>query len=318
MFEKKVFISHSSNNKEIADHLCAYISHLGVKNKNIFCSSVVGQGIGNGEKLNNAIAAAIQKSSLLIYLISYDFLNSSYCMEELGVGWYLSQQGKATCYYLVLPDIEMSDLVGFVNSKIDKFSFLDNAHSNELSALSCDLCKQLDLRMKSHTEITNAETVLLSSIKSTTEAFILAQKERKQEIEKRDNEIETLKQLLEQAQTEITNSKASIAQLKERSKKQDANIELQAIVKILRSLSYTQYVPKEQPKSLEKEFWFEWIERYEILLETLNQVPSDAKVEHTIALIYLAVGNNSKAYEHFLHFIKLNGSYTSDYDIDDF
>ena len=38
-FNKNVFISHSSANKEIAEHLSAYLIRIGVKEKNIFCSS---------------------------------------------------------------------------------------------------------------------------------------------------------------------------------------------------------------------------------------------------------------------------------------
>jgi len=315
MFEKKVFISHSSKNKEIADHLCAFITRLGVDEKNIFCSSVVGQGIGNGEKLNSAIASAIQKSSLLVFLISYDFISSSYCMEELGVGWYLSQQGKATCYYLVLPDIDLSDLVGFVNSKIDKFSFLDSAHGNELSALSCDLSRQLNLRMKSHTEITNAETVFLSSVKSATELLLLSQKERKQEIEKRNSEIETFKQLLEHARTEIENSKTTIARMKERSEEQDAKIELRTIVDIFDEIGRTSLVPDKQIPQFDKDFWFDWIHRYEELLDFLKTFPKRGGMESLVARIYLLNGNLTEAYFHFLNYIRLHNNFVSIYQI---
>ena len=110
LFDKNIFISHSSVNKEIAEHLSAYLIRVGVKEKNIFCSSIMGQGVGNGEKLNAAIGKAIRKSKLIIYLLSHDFINSSYCMEELGVGWYLAQYHKAMCFYLVLPDISLSEL----------------------------------------------------------------------------------------------------------------------------------------------------------------------------------------------------------------
>ena len=90
--KKNIFISHSSKNKEIAEQLCAYFSRYGLDNKRVFCSSIIGQGVSNGEKLNEAIGAAISKSHLLIYLLSKDFIDSSYCMEELGGGWYMSQR----------------------------------------------------------------------------------------------------------------------------------------------------------------------------------------------------------------------------------
>ena len=67
-------------------------------------------------------------------------------MEELGVGWYLSQRNKVSCFYLVLPDIELSDLRGFVNSKIDKFSFLDDTHSGDLGLFAENICEKLKVK----------------------------------------------------------------------------------------------------------------------------------------------------------------------------
>ena len=133
MFKRNVFISHSSNNREIAEQICAFLVRLGIDEDKVFCSSVIGQGINNGEKLNEAIATAIRKSKLIIFLLSYDFINSSYCVEELGVGWYLEHTNKAKCFYFVMPDIELSDLHGFVNSRIHKFSFLSREHQEDLS-----------------------------------------------------------------------------------------------------------------------------------------------------------------------------------------
>ena len=37
--KKNIFISHSSENKEIAEQLCAFITRLGVCENRIFCSS---------------------------------------------------------------------------------------------------------------------------------------------------------------------------------------------------------------------------------------------------------------------------------------
>ena len=68
LFNKNIFISHSSVNKEIAEHLSAYLIRVGVKEPNIFCSSIIGQGVANGEKLNATIGKAIKKSKLIIFL----------------------------------------------------------------------------------------------------------------------------------------------------------------------------------------------------------------------------------------------------------
>ena len=122
MFSKRnIFISHSSENKEIALQFSAFLAGLGFPRENIFCSSIIGQGIQGNEELNKKISESIKKSKAIIFLISDDFLKSSYCMEELGVGWYLSQNKKANCFYFVLPDIKLDEVKGFVNSKIKSF-----------------------------------------------------------------------------------------------------------------------------------------------------------------------------------------------------
>ena len=61
-WKKNIFVSHSSENKEIAEQLCAFLTRLGVEESRIFCSSIVGQGVNNGEKLNDAIAKSINLS----------------------------------------------------------------------------------------------------------------------------------------------------------------------------------------------------------------------------------------------------------------
>lgn len=318
MFERKVFVSHSSKNKEIADHFCSYIARLGVKDENIFCSSVIGKGIDNGQQLNKAIADAIAKSSLLIFILSYDFLSSSYCMEELGVGWFLAQRGDVTCYYLVLPDIDMSDIQGFVNSKVDKFTFLDNNHVEDLSSLSCDLSKHLHIRLKPHNVITNAEGVLLSSINASVDQILEAKRMRRYLSELEEKEKANLKETIKKANEDIEALKNTLLQVKQRSKEQDANIELQTSIKIIRNISYTSYTPEKPLESLDKDFWFEFIERYELLLKMLNQTASDERIEQLISSVYLAIGDNNKAYDHFMNFIKLKGKFISDYNIENF
>lgn len=157
-----VFISHSSQNKEIAEQLCAFLTRIGIDERKIFCSSIIGQGVGNGEKLNDVICKAIKKSKLLIYLLSNDFLNSSYCMEELGIGWYLASFKRATCFYLVLPDIDLSELKGFINSKINKFAFVDLEHKEDMGLFAIDVAKKLRIKTPAHQIVLNASKTFLA------------------------------------------------------------------------------------------------------------------------------------------------------------
>ena len=63
MFSKKnIFISHSSENKEIALQFSAFLAGLGFPRESIFCSSIIGQGIQGNEELNKKISESIKKS----------------------------------------------------------------------------------------------------------------------------------------------------------------------------------------------------------------------------------------------------------------
>ena len=121
---KKVFISHSSKNSMIANSFSGYLEHIGIKHNNIFCSSAISQGAKNGEELNVRIGKAIKDSYLIIYIISQDFFNSNYCIEELGTGWYLAQECKKKCFYIIIRYLNFDDIYGFVKSIINIYTLL--------------------------------------------------------------------------------------------------------------------------------------------------------------------------------------------------
>lgn len=315
MFSKKnIFISHSSKNKEIAEQLCSFITRFGIKEKQIFCSSVIGQGVGNGEKLNDAIYNAIHKSNLLIYLLSNDFLNSSYCIEELGVGWYLSQKKKACCFYLVLPDMDLSELKGFVNSKINKFSFIDTEHKDDLGIFAIDMAKQLKLKTPEHQTIVNASKTffsttetLLSKIVETRDTMKKAEIQRKKEVadlkielNRKDESIEKLKQ------DTLTNQKELETKLKIK--------EFETICRHFQHLGFLEGITKREFEMFSKDFWFDMVNRY----TELENLPTyhNYNMEMLLATIYSANGNLEQAYERLKKYVERvnTGVYPSFYE----
>lgn len=72
---KKLFISHSSKNKVIANQLISYLERLGLEHKNMFCSSSISQGAKNGEDLNSRIGKAKNCDSGIYYSYFELFLN---------------------------------------------------------------------------------------------------------------------------------------------------------------------------------------------------------------------------------------------------
>ncbi len=308
ILNKNVFISHSSANKEIAEHLSAYLIRIGVKEKNIFCSSILGQGVANGEKLNDTIAKAIKKSKLIVFLLSRDFLDSSYCMEELGAGWYLNQQQGATCFYLVLPDIELSDLNGFVNSKVDKFSFIDPEQSEELECFGIEVAKYMRFRKPEHQTLVNARKTFFSAIDKQICDLISRAENKKLEAEAKEKEISNLKNKIEE-QAELIEKQKQEKQIEfEKIEKDKRKIKYRTIEKLFFLLGMTDGISKKQFNSLDKQFWVNMLNEYVELekeFENLNVSPANVRMQILLANIYSHIECFEDAYKRMLKFIEL-------------
>lgn len=311
LFNKNIFISHSSVNKEIAEHLSAYLIRVGVKEPNIFCSSIIGQGVVNGEKLNATIGKAIKKSKLIIFLLSHDFINSSYCLEELGVGWYLAQHHKATCFYLVLPDIALSELNGFVNSKIDKFSFVDPEQKEDVEFFGIEVAKRLRLKRPEHQIIVNASRTFFNAIDKNLSDLVVRAKNEKLEKEAKEKEVITLKNKIEQ-QADLIEKQRKEKQIEfEKIEKEKREIKYRTIEDLFFLLGVRHGISKKQFDSIGKQFWVEMLNEYvELEKEFENSYTTIANemMQILLANIYSHIGCFEDAYKRMLKFIELSES----------
>ncbi len=302
-FINNIFISHSSQNREIAEQLCAFLTRFGIDEEKIFCSSIIGQGVGNGEKLNDAICKAINKSKLLIYLLSNDFLNSSYCMEELGIGWYLAHQKRATCFYLVLPDIDLSELRGFINSKINKFSFVDLEHKEDLGFLAIDVAKKMGLKTPAHQIVLNASKTFFSA----SEAMLIKTKERRDNLKKnkeyKKKEVQDLKHKLKEKVEIINDLKQQCSSLVVEQERQLLYEEYRTIIQCYRILGLAEGMSKKEYQAIHKSFWFTMVNKFEELEKEFGV--QDCNMQMLLANIYSANGYLDKAYERLKFYFEL-------------
>lgn len=303
--KNRVFISHSSHNKDIAEQLCVLLAGLGVDKGIIFCSSIVGQGVDNGEKLNETIANIISRSKLLIFLISHDFISSSYCMEELGVGWYLQQIGKAKCFYLVLPDVELSELQGFVNSKIDKFSFVIESRRDDLGLFAENICKALGTKLPKHSVLLNIENTFFSAVKTSLEDIVETRNREKEEEEKRKIEIKKLNEQIENDKKTIESLNSTIKTNIESAERKELEIEYSTIKHNFFILGSGRGTKQEHVKLITKTFWTGMINRY---LEIEDKLEIDLQhknsdMEFLLAILYSAFGEVQEAYSHFKNYL---------------
>lgn len=304
--KNNVFISHSSENKEIVLQLSAYIERLGVKPKHIFCSSIISQGVKNGEKLASSISNAINKSKVLIFLLSYDFINSPYCMQELGAGWYLSEQNKAKCFCLVLPDISLSEVSGFVNSKIFKFTFVDEEHRDELALFAENLCNELEIKKPTHSQQTNYEKIFFSAIDGMLSSLVTKKQRAKSAEEDYKQKILDLEKEISKKQKNIEQYEALLSDAKLENEEALLRKEMRTIAERFRHLGFGAGVSKKQYDMFSKSFWFNMINRYKELESQLSIIANDYSMEMLMATVYALDGNEACAYEHIQNYAKID------------
>ena len=313
-----VFISHSSANKEIVEQLSSYIEKLGVPSDHIFCSSVISQGIDNGDKLGKVISEAIEKSRILVFLLSRDFVNSVYCMQELGVGWHLSEQEKAKCFCLVLPDISLSEIKGFVNSNLVKFTFIDESHKGELALFAENLCNALHITPPKHSVQANNESVFYSAIKEKLKTLVMKKDVALAFEREKEETIDKQKKAIEEKDRAIEALKAASSISSDRLAREMYRIEKRTMENDLAPLGYTNGISRKMFNEVFKDFWYDIIERYEVVLKKLGLSPDNENMEMLFATIYAADNIEAKAYEHMKHFARLNSFSLSDYYFDNF
>ncbi len=83
-----IFISHAVVDAKLAELLVNFLKEaIGVPNDDIFCSSLPDHGIPFGEDFNAYIRSRIEAPKLVLLLMTPAYLESAFCMMELGAAW---------------------------------------------------------------------------------------------------------------------------------------------------------------------------------------------------------------------------------------
>lgn len=296
---KRVFISHSSQNAEIATHFQSLLIKLGVNREHVFCSSIPDQGVRDGENINNYIYKELNEASQIVFLLSQDFVSSPYCMQELGIGWFLSQRTNIKCYYLILSDIEDSEIHGFVNSKTMKTTHLSEQYSNELSPINERICENYGIAFLKHSAASVEENIFWSS---TRQLFLNLNDKHKANLEQA-RKYEAMATLNAKLQRELEEERKAAST---HPKSVELKTEYQSITDSFRWLGLSNGLTKQQYDTFDKEFWFKVIQRYLDLQKVLNYQASNYAMEKLIATIFSFEQKYPEAYQHFKNYISLS------------
>ena len=105
---KRIFISHSSKDKDIMEKFTDYILKLGIglSDEDILCTSIEEMGIRNGEDIRRHIRENIRRTDFSFLMISKDYKESEICLNEMGAVWAVDNHVR---YYL-LPNVNFKEI----------------------------------------------------------------------------------------------------------------------------------------------------------------------------------------------------------------
>ena len=130
-----VFISHRSTDKAIADMLLDFLVGTGVPRDAVFCSSLPGNDIK--EKISKEVKCALQSSKVNFAILSKDYYESAYCLNEAGILWF---RDDSVVIPIALPEITHDKMIGFLD---DEYKIRSLDHEDDIAYIYDALVEKL-------------------------------------------------------------------------------------------------------------------------------------------------------------------------------
>lgn len=116
----KLFISHSSKDKEYMEALAEMLEDIGMPDGSFVCTSVPGHGIPGGAKIFDWLRDQFLTCDLrVMFALSHNYYASAASLNEMGAAWVT----KATDTLLLLPGFKFSEIDGCVDPREMGISF---------------------------------------------------------------------------------------------------------------------------------------------------------------------------------------------------
>ncbi len=141
-----IFISHRSDDAEVADMLKDYLVGTGIPNDCVFCSSLPGNDVAG--VISKEVKEKIQASVVNIAILSHSYYQSAYCLNEAGIFWF---NDSTPVIAIGLPEITHENMYGFLNSDY-KLRRLDN--ETDISQIYDTVSEVISGARVTHTVIT--------------------------------------------------------------------------------------------------------------------------------------------------------------------
>lgn len=125
----KIFISHAEKDSIIVKKFVTMLERLGVKQSQLFCSSVIGYGIPQGVgSIYDYIRNEMSNDNLFVILmLSKKYYSSPMCLNEMGAAWLKKSQYQS----ILLPGFKFLNIKGAIDPRDMSFELADKQKRNQ-------------------------------------------------------------------------------------------------------------------------------------------------------------------------------------------
>lgn len=146
--KSKLFISHSSKDKEYVEAIVSMFDDMGLNDGQLFCSSIPGYDIPLGKNIFDYLFELFQNYDLhVVFVHSKNYYQSTVSLNEMGAAWVLKKNYTS----VLLPGFDFSEMKGIVgNGNIAiKLDQSEDEVKDKLNQLYDQLVSEFGLKKKS-------------------------------------------------------------------------------------------------------------------------------------------------------------------------
>ena len=140
----KVFISHSTSDKQYVDLLIGLLRNINLSDDYIFCTSNPGNDIPIDKKINDNIKEQFLNYSLYVLIVhSENYYKSPICLNEMGATWIMD----CDCTSILLPGFDYKRMTGVINNDTIaiKLDNNDEEIKDKLNELYCKIKEKFNV-----------------------------------------------------------------------------------------------------------------------------------------------------------------------------
>ncbi len=142
----KLFISHSEKDREIISAFVDLLYDIGLKEKNMFCSSRTDIGVPIKEDIYEYLRSLLDSDNVIpIFMLSENYYKSPACLNEMGAVW-IKQKDYFT---FLLPEFEFKQIKGAINpnKKGIKLGNRTDILKGELNNFKNEICRSFGTKI---------------------------------------------------------------------------------------------------------------------------------------------------------------------------